>query len=153
LLNGGLFTRDFLVEGIRSTSDFVALNDAVVAAIRARVDTLFAGFGQLKNPTEAETEKELIWPLLETLSWADMSVQQNLWPRRATMCPTRCCSEVRRRRQRPPRFCLGKGLRTGCASSRRSAGTGSSIARKPAAGASRACLPRKCCVIWAVSMT
>jgi hypothetical protein len=78
LLNGGLFTRDFLIEGIRSTAAWVALNDATVAGIRARVDALFAAFGKLKNPTEAETEKELIWPLLEALGWADMSVQQNL---------------------------------------------------------------------------
>ena len=78
MLNGGLFTRDFLIEGIRGTSAFIALNDAAVAVVRARVDALFASFGKLNNPTEAETEKELIWPLLEALGWADMSVQQNL---------------------------------------------------------------------------
>jgi hypothetical protein len=78
LLNGGLLTRDFLIEGIRSTAAWIALNDAAVADVRARVDALFAPFGTLKNPTEAETEKELIWPLLEAVGWADTSVQQNL---------------------------------------------------------------------------
>jgi len=78
LLNGGLFTRDFLIEGIRSTAGWIALNDLAVADVRARVDALFASFGQLKNPTEAETEKELIWPMLDAIGWADMSVQQNL---------------------------------------------------------------------------
>ena len=49
-----------------------------VADIRLRLEKLLSAFGKLKNPNEAETEKELIWPLLEVLSWTDMSVQQNL---------------------------------------------------------------------------
>jgi hypothetical protein len=78
LLNGGLFTRDFLIEGIRSTAAWVDLTDIAVVDIRARVEALFATFSKLNNPTEAETEKEFIWPLLEALGWASISVQQNL---------------------------------------------------------------------------
>jgi hypothetical protein len=78
LLNGGLFTRDFLIEGIRGAGAWPALDETAVAGVRTRLNTLLSAFDKLKNPTEAETEKELIWPLLEALGWTDMSVQQNL---------------------------------------------------------------------------
>jgi hypothetical protein len=78
LLNGGLFTRDFLIEGIRETEAWAAIDDAEVAKVRTRLVALFAAIRKLKNPTEAETEKDLIWPLLEAIGWSDISVQQNL---------------------------------------------------------------------------
>jgi len=78
VLSGGLLTRDFLIEGICGTSAWTALDDAAVVAVRSRFDKLLLAFGRLKNPNEAETEKELIWPLLEALGWTDISVQQNL---------------------------------------------------------------------------
>jgi hypothetical protein len=82
LLNGSLLTRDFLIEGVRGTAAWnpsgTRLDDAVVATVRTRLIVLFANIRKLKNPTEAETEKELIWPLLEAIGWADISVQQNL---------------------------------------------------------------------------
>lgn len=78
MLNGGLFTRDFLIEGICGTDAWTGLADGAVAAVRTRLDALLSTFSKLRNPTEAETEKELIWPLLEFLGWAEMSVQQNL---------------------------------------------------------------------------
>ena len=78
MLKGSLFTRDFLIEGICETDAWKALGDSDTADVRARLDKLFAAFIKLKKPTEAETEKELIWPLLEALGWTDMSVQQNL---------------------------------------------------------------------------
>jgi hypothetical protein len=77
VLSGGLFTRDFLVEGIRETAAWGGSEDRV-AWFDARVRKSFADFAALKNPTEAETEKELIWPILEAIGWADISVQQNL---------------------------------------------------------------------------
>jgi hypothetical protein len=78
LLSGGLFTHDFLIEGICGTGAWTALDDAAVTDVRSRLDKLLSAIGKLKNPNEAETEKELIWPLLETLGWTEMSVQQNL---------------------------------------------------------------------------
>ena len=57
---------------------WTALDEANTAAIRTRLVASLAAFRKLKNPTEAETEKELIWPLLEALGWTEMSVQQNL---------------------------------------------------------------------------
>ena len=78
MLNGGLFTRDFLIEGIRGTDAWAGVDDAVVGGVRTRLDALLSAFRKIKNPTEAETEKELIWPVLEAIGWSDMSVQQNL---------------------------------------------------------------------------
>jgi hypothetical protein len=78
VLNGSLFTRDFLIEGVRETAAWNALDDAVIATVRARLTGLLAAIRKLKKATEAETEKEFIWPLLEAIGWADMSVQQNL---------------------------------------------------------------------------
>ncbi len=78
MLRGGLFTHDFLTEGIIGTGAWTALDDAVIADARPRIEKLLAAFGKVKNPNEAETEKELIWPLLEALGWTDISVQQNL---------------------------------------------------------------------------
>jgi hypothetical protein len=51
LLNGGLFTRDFLVEGICGTDVWAALNDATVADLRARLEALLAVFRNIRNPT------------------------------------------------------------------------------------------------------
>ncbi len=78
MLSGGLFTHDFLIEGICGTGAWTALDDAAVTDVRSRLDKLLSAIGKLKNPNEAETEKELIWPLLEALGWTEMSVQQNL---------------------------------------------------------------------------
>lgn len=78
MINGGLFTRDFLIEGVCGTEEWGKLDDSAVASICTRMETLFTAFGKIKNPTEADTEKELIWPLLEAVGWTDMFVQQNL---------------------------------------------------------------------------
>jgi hypothetical protein len=78
VLNGGLFTRDFLIEGICGTDAWTSLDDAAVALVRERLRALLSSFGKIKSPIEAETETELIWPTLEAIGWFDMSVQQNL---------------------------------------------------------------------------
>lgn len=78
MLNGGLFTRDFLLEGVRGTERWGETSDAEALALRAKIEACFSAFGQTRNPTEAETEKELIWPVLEAIGWTEMSVQQNL---------------------------------------------------------------------------
>ena len=57
MLNGGLFTRDFLIEGVCGTEAWAALDLPAIAQLQARLAALFARFGASKNPTEAETEK------------------------------------------------------------------------------------------------
>ena len=87
MLNDGLFTRDFLIEGIGNEVAWQRLDDATLDCLRNRLDALFASFGKLRTPTEADTEKELIWPLLEALGWSDMLVQQNLSAKRRDDVP------------------------------------------------------------------
>ncbi len=78
MISGGLFTRDWLCEGIRETPEWQALSDETIDtardAIRARLDTLLAR----RRPSEADTENDLIWPLLDVLGWHYRSIQQNM---------------------------------------------------------------------------
>jgi len=73
-----LFSRDFLTEGITETAAWASLGDAEIQEFAARATALLRGLAAQKSPTEAETEKDLIWPLLRDLGWTEMSVQQNL---------------------------------------------------------------------------
>ena len=79
MLTGGLFTRDFLIEGVRGTVAWQRLDDASLVSLQDRLKTLFASFGNIKNPNESETEKELIWPLLEAIGWAESKIITRFW--------------------------------------------------------------------------
>jgi hypothetical protein len=78
LISGGLFTRDWLCEGVRETPEWLALTAQTVGdariAMKACLDDLLAR----RNPVEAETETKLVWPVLGTLGWQYISVQQNM---------------------------------------------------------------------------
>jgi hypothetical protein len=79
MIQGALLTRDFLLEGIKETSAWGAQSEASLAALRARVVKRFADFVGIKNPNEAVTEKNLIYPVLNDLGWNDLVlVQQTL---------------------------------------------------------------------------
>jgi hypothetical protein len=78
LLGGNLFTRDYLLEGIARTEQWKALKDKDFQAVRARLLALFDAFAQHKHPNEAQTERDLIYPVLEALGWSEISVQPNL---------------------------------------------------------------------------
>ena len=153
MLNGSLFTRDFLNEGIRDTDAWMTLNELTVAVVRARLAALFATFGKLKNPTEAETEKELIWPLLEAIGWADMSVQQNLSVKARDDVPDALLFADTNAKANAAPLHPGSGSNTASASSRRSAGAVYLTARQRAARARRAYHRRRCFAISVASMT
>jgi hypothetical protein len=79
LIEGGLFTRDFLLEGIREQEAWKALDDDSIAGIRQEVLTLFGKLTKTQHPSEPVTEKDLIYPLLRTIGWGDLvHVQPNL---------------------------------------------------------------------------
>jgi hypothetical protein len=80
MLNGSLFTESFLGEGICETDAWKTLDDTSVASARAQIAKLFAAFPVKGKPTEAQTEKDLIWPLLEAIGWGPdtILVQPNL---------------------------------------------------------------------------
>lgn len=80
MIRGGLFTRDFLAEGILETDAWKALDDDAVAAIEKTLRSLFTNIQAKKQPTEADTEKHLIWPTLHAIGWPEnlIRIQQNL---------------------------------------------------------------------------
>ena len=77
-MQGQLFTQYFLTDGIRSTRDWEAsaAHPDAFNDFRADVSRRFQDFSRYDNPNEAETEQELIRPLLELLGWADYLPQQ-----------------------------------------------------------------------------
>jgi hypothetical protein len=72
LINSGLFTLDFLIEGIRDTDLWRALTEQRVEDLRTQALALFERLGVLTAPTEAVTEKDLIYPLLSAIGWGDL---------------------------------------------------------------------------------
>ena len=80
MLAGGLFTREFLHEGIKETDAWKRLDANALASILARTKKAFTEFPTMGNPTEAETEKDLIWPVLEAIGWGsdNLLVQQKM---------------------------------------------------------------------------
>lgn len=72
---GSLFTSDYLTHGITETSDYAAVD---TVALAARLTTLIDTFPAASQPNEAQTEDDLIWPVLAALGWTEALRQQNL---------------------------------------------------------------------------
>lgn len=75
---GALFTTDWLKDGITATPQWQALDDARFEELWSQSYHLLNELLKRKNPTEADTEQKLIYPLLGLLGWDHISVQQNL---------------------------------------------------------------------------
>lgn len=73
--SGALFTQDYLVEGIRASAQYQAVD---LVAIREALAAILAGFPHASKPNEATTESDLVWPVLKALGWEDFLTQQNL---------------------------------------------------------------------------
>ena len=69
----------FLSDGIKETEEWRAcVDDAeVLDALRDAVSGKFKNIGFFNQPNEAETEQELIRPVLEVLGWSDYLPQQS----------------------------------------------------------------------------
>lgn len=78
MFQGALFTRDWLKEGIAETAEWGGLSDDAVGQLWDRARAFLVDHSGRKKPTEAETEDQLIYPLLELLGWQHKSVQQNM---------------------------------------------------------------------------
>ena len=72
---GALFTQDYLSDAIAKTAAYAAVD---VGEIRARLESILAGFPHASRPNEATTESDLVWPVLAALGWDDYLTQQNL---------------------------------------------------------------------------
>ena len=74
-ISGSLFTADYLTDGIRGTTHYMEIDPGDLSC---RLTTIFDAFPRAANPNEAQTEDDLIWPVLATLGWTDALRQQNL---------------------------------------------------------------------------
>jgi hypothetical protein len=72
---GSLFTSDYLTHGITDTTNYAAVD---VVALAARLATIVDTFPIASQPNEAQTEDDVIWPVLDALGWTESLRQQNL---------------------------------------------------------------------------
>ena len=76
-MQGRLFTDYFLSDGVRATAEWRGLEaSGEFGAFRDGVRRRFELARGFSEPNEAVTERELIWPVLELLGWADYLPQQ-----------------------------------------------------------------------------
>ena len=75
-MRGTLFTRAFLEEGITETARWQALDPKAFDAFRAAAAAVFGGFPHTAKLNEADTEKDVIWKVLEALGWQLTMTQQ-----------------------------------------------------------------------------
>lgn len=73
--SGALFTQDYLLEGIASSSQYQAVD---TDATRTRLAAILSTFPHSTKPNEATTEKDAIWPIMAVLGWDEYLTQQNL---------------------------------------------------------------------------
>ena len=73
MLQGGLFTRDWLTEGIRESAPWQALDESTVQVARTALRKLLHDLLRRRSPVEAETEDKLVYPVLRLLGWASPS--------------------------------------------------------------------------------
>lgn len=74
-ISGSLFTTDYLVEAVTTTSAYLAVD---TAGLRAKLGGIAAKFPQNARTNESQTEDDFIWPVLEALGWSESLRQQNL---------------------------------------------------------------------------
>lgn len=78
LVQGSLFSNDFVRDTIARLPDWDALDDGAVEALADDLRRIYADFPLAAKPNETQTEDDLIWPVLARLGWADALRQQNL---------------------------------------------------------------------------
>ena len=66
LVNGTLFTTDYLWEAVRDDERYTEID---VEAFKAELKAIFDQFPAQREPVEAQTEDDLIWPILGLLGW------------------------------------------------------------------------------------
>lgn len=71
MFQGSLFTEDFLKEGVAATQAWRSLDAADLTAFEAELRRLFKPFPISGSPNEAQTEKDLIHPVLNALGWTE----------------------------------------------------------------------------------
>jgi hypothetical protein len=151
LIQGSLFTRDFLTEGIRRQVTWERIHDEEVGRLKAVVIQTFDNLRKTRHPNEAVTEKDLIYPLLAGIGWNDLVlVQQSASKKGRSDILMGCSSRMKQPSRAASRKPIaGKGSATASASSSRKSGRASSTVKRREASLTKACPRRKCCVICA----
>ncbi len=75
VVQGGLFTRDYLEYAICDDPDWPDVDPERLAA---ELRPIFERFLEASEPNESQTEEDLIWPVLKALGWTDYLRQQSL---------------------------------------------------------------------------
>ncbi len=75
-LRGRLFSEYYLAEGIRLDAPYSAIPDAAVAELEATLVQHIAAIQAMHRPNEAQTEAELIEPVLALLGWTGLFSRQ-----------------------------------------------------------------------------
>ncbi len=75
-MQGQLFSTDFLLRGIRETDAWNAVSDSALDEFIARLRAHYAPFAAGSTLNEAQTEDELIAPVLDLLGWEDAWISQ-----------------------------------------------------------------------------
>lgn len=75
---GSLFTSDFLTDSIAQNADWASLSAADMNQFGDDLRAIYAAFPAARMPNEAQTEDDLIWPILARLGWGSTLRQQNL---------------------------------------------------------------------------
>ncbi len=69
ITQGSLFTHYFLAEGVRQASDYRALDEVKLAQLHKKIQSRYEKFRRAQRPDEADTEDELIQPILNELGF------------------------------------------------------------------------------------
>jgi hypothetical protein len=86
-MQGILFPQAFLEEGIKETESWLELPDAEWETFAQAARKIFSDFPTNGKPNEAQTESDLILPLIEALGWHDYLPQQTISRRGRTDVP------------------------------------------------------------------
>ncbi len=76
MIRGGLFTQFFLEDGITATQAYRAQNPVEVQAFADAVRGHWAKLARFQKPSEAETEADFIYPVLDLLHWQRLTQQE-----------------------------------------------------------------------------
>ena len=75
---GSLFSDDFLSQSIADLPDWKGLDPEAVDVLDRSLREIFDRFPTEGKPNEADTEEDLIWPILRLLGWTSSLRRQNL---------------------------------------------------------------------------
>jgi hypothetical protein len=76
VLRGTLFTRYFLEDGIRAMEQYRRIAAGEVEAFAEIVRFQWSHLEQMPHPSEAETEAEFVFPILDRLGWQHLPQQE-----------------------------------------------------------------------------